>query len=123
MTMTKKEQTAFAVLRENLALAKALRWTEEVEYDVSVPANGNRDLAIGFSVDGIGEYARVEESCSSSVFHAMGRQNRTDSQYPIRQFSSKLLALKHLRNQIENECARRLASIDAEIKAEQGATK
>ena len=103
--MTKKEQARLAVLRHELALAKALRWTEPVEPDVQPPVKG---LSVGYTY--IGD--RVEPARSSVVFHAVGRQDKTDSQGCRSLYSTRLLALKALRHAVEKDCAEKLARID-----------
>lgn len=117
--MNKKEQAAVQSLKDQLALWKALRWTEKVEPDMPVPDSYSA-LAVGYTtLGGSSDSARVEPSCSSSVFHAWGRQDKTDTQQGIRQHSTRLRALKALRNEVEIACARRLVRIDEMIGKEQ----
>ena len=112
--MTKKELARM----EELLTAAALRSTSEVLPDVPMPSYGE-PLAVGFwPVDTRGYDPRIEPACSSSVYHAVGRSDATDSQGPKRLFSSKLLALKALRFLVERQCATSLRRIDKMIQSE-----
>ena len=118
--MNKKEQALVQSLKDKYALWKALRWTEKVEPDVPIPASYS-DLAVGYvGLGGSSDSARVEPSCSSSINHAWGRQDKTDSQRPIRQHSTRLRALRALRHEVEIACARRLLQIAEMIEKETG---
>lgn len=120
--MNKKEQAAFADLQEQLRIAKALRFTEPVERDVEPPECGiGREIRNGYDYNAfIGPYGRprVEPACTSSVYHSFGQHNKTDSQNPRRLFSTKLLALKAMRNDVELKCAKILADIDLQMEQE-----
>jgi hypothetical protein len=61
------------------------------------------------------DYERVVPACSSSVHHAFGRDDKTDTQQPRRLFSTPVLAWKALRNETEKRFAKELAKIDIEI--------
>jgi hypothetical protein len=113
MAMTKKERAEVEELRQRLATVAALRWTEPVGTDVPVPA-WNGELSKGFLPCG----DRVEVACSSSTYHAIGRTDKTNSHRAVALYSTRLLALKALRHNLELEFALRLARIDAQIENE-----
>lgn len=118
MAMNKKEQAELEELRKQLAIAKAFRFTEPVERDVQPPESYSA-LATGWVYN---EYnCMVSVACSNSVHHAVGRTDKTNTQRPISMYSSKLLALKGLRNALEQKYAKALADIDAQIEKEREA--
>jgi hypothetical protein len=113
MAMTKKEREAHEKLIAELRLLAALRWTSEVKPDVPPPNDG---LTKGFLYN---EYdPRVVPACSSGVYHAFGRDDKTDSQGSRALYSSKLLALRALRHAVEVESAKRIAKVDEMIEKE-----
>lgn len=117
MPMTKAEKARMAELEKQLLLARALRFTDPVEPDVPIPATfGKERLAKGFLFNAY--TPRVVPACSSSVFHAFGRNDQTDSQGARRLFSTRLRALRALRHAVEMECAQKLAGIDLQIEQE-----
>lgn len=118
MAMTKKEQAAFAELQQELRLARALRYTEPVAPDIPIPEGSK--LTKGFLFNAYHGHGgdRVEPACSSSIYHAFGRDDKTDRQQPRRLYSTKVLALKALRHAVEKDVAKRLADIDTAIDLE-----
>lgn len=112
--MNKKEQKAFDDAIAKIRLLSALRWTQVVETDVAIPGSYST-LAKGWLFNT--HYLIAERSCSSSVYHAYGRDDKTTSQNPRRLYSTQLLALKACRNAVELESAKRLATLDAAIAA------
>jgi hypothetical protein len=112
MAMTKKERAEFDKALDDARLLGALRWTSPVSPDVPPPEYGapNR-LSTGWALCG----PMVEVACSSSVFHGIGRTDKTTSQQPRWLYSSKLLALKALRHELERRSAMELAAIDKQI--------
>jgi hypothetical protein len=115
MAMSKKERAEFDALLDELRLVAALRWTEPVAPDVPTP-KGN-ELSRGYLPIGVmSDSARVTEACSSSVNHGLDHQ-KTSTQQPRALYSTRLLALKALRHQIEIDCAQRLARVDRQIEA------
>jgi len=118
--MTKVEKTAFDELKHELAIAKALRFTEFVEPDVPVPdLSANRVNGWSFYIY---QGVNVKKSCSSSVHHHVGDWDKTSSQRPITQYSTRLLALRAGRAKLEMDCAKLLADVDAEIEKESKVT-
>jgi hypothetical protein len=120
MSMTKKELAEREELRRQLRLARAFRFTEKVERDVPPPETSSSFGALtkGFLYNAYHNSWRVEPACSSCVSHAFGRDDKTDSQQPCSLYSTRLLALKALRNDAEQQCAKWLAEIDTEIEKE-----
>lgn len=109
MAMNKKEKQEL----EDLKIKCALRFTEPVEKDVDIPELYSDTIANGW---GFNVYtATVYKTCSSSIYHNSRGWDVTNSQQPIRQYSTKLLALKALRNATEQDCAKKLRKIDIMI--------
>lgn len=115
MTMTKKEREQL----ERALTASALRATSKVLPDVQPPAGSG--MSVGWLYSGeAGDYPGVDVACSSSVFHGRGCTDRTTTQGRRALYSTKLLALKALRHEVELDCARRLRRIDIMIEEEKG---
>jgi len=116
MAMNKKEKA----LVEDLKTYAALRHTADVKPDVPIPESLSQELSKGYlPVGHLSDMARVEPACSSSVHHGIGRQDKTSSQRPVELYSTRMLALRKLRYDAEQECARRLRRIDRMIEDEQ----
>lgn len=116
--MTKKETAEMDSLREQLRLAKAMRFTEEVKPDLPEPEyNNGPEFKKGYLFNAYGE-GRVAPACSSTVHHCFGSQDKTTTQGSRALYSTRLLALRGLRHTVELECAKRLANIDAQIEKE-----
>lgn len=116
MAMNKKEQQAFAEMQQQVALAKALRWTEPVQPDV-MPPTGN-ELRKGFLFNSYIGGPRVDKACTSAVHHAFGQNDKTTTQQARCLYSTRLLALKALRHELELKCAAILLGIDQQIDKE-----
>jgi hypothetical protein len=118
MSMTKKEKAAF----EALLTRAALRATSPVIPDVPPPDHSTNGLATGFLfIAPSSPYARVDIACSSSIHHAVGYTDKTTSQGARSLYSTRLMALRALRYEVEQECASRLRKVDQMIEAEEGA--
>lgn len=124
MAMTKKEREYVANLERQLRLSKALRWTEQVKKDVPPPSSSTimgRQFTTGYLFNAHRNTDAVYEAWSSTVYHgsgkppAEGQRLYAASQEPVHLFSTKLLALKALRNEIERMTAEKLADIDERI--------
>jgi len=116
MAMNKKEKAYVESLEKQLSF----RLTEKVYPDVPIPGYGEleiNEVISGFLFNSYNQ--RVEESCSSSMSHARGRSDKTTTQNPVEQYSSKLLALKAMRFEIERDCIKELYEVDQLIKKEQ----
>ena len=92
----------------------ALTFTEPVNKDVLIPIDDK--IVNGYSYNAYS--TRVEKSCSGVFYHSIGIWDNTDSQRPIAQYSSKLLALKAMRNELECRYAFKLRQIDLMIEEE-----
>jgi hypothetical protein len=117
MAMTKKEQAAMDELCKQLALAKALRFTDHVDKDVFPPEEFMK-LSTGWVYNA--HTLEVSVACSSAVSHGIGITDRTTTQRPIRMYSTKILALQALRNELEQMYATKLAYVDKCIASERG---
>ena len=51
------------------------------------------------------------------MYHSIGRDDKTTTQQPLSLYSTKLLALRGLRNAIEKDCMSRLRRVDQLIEA------
>lgn len=117
--MNKKEQAEMEALRHELRLAKALRWTDPVSRDLPPPPNESKvgTLSRGYNGWSWNNEFSVAKACSSCSSHGGGWE-KTGSQRPMHLFSTRLLALRHVRNECEQRAAKTLAAIDAEIEKE-----
>lgn len=116
--MNKKEQQQMEDMKQELRLVRALRFTDKVEFDVPPPSGYSGALTTGYHAWSYGSGPSVEVACSSSTSHAYGSTVKTNSQGCRSLYSTKLLALRALRYGVEQECASRLARVDAMIEAE-----
>jgi len=115
MPMTRAEKAEMQFLRDQLALERALRWTAAVEPDVP-PPDGVTVTRGWLPLGEQSDRPRVEIACSSAVFHGIG--THITSQGARSLYSTRLLALRGLRHQVEVHVAGILARIDAQIAAE-----
>lgn len=113
MAMNKKEIELMENLKEGLLIAKAFRFTDKVITDVF--ADDWRELTIGWSMNSYTK--RVEQSCSTTNFHARGRIDKTTTQGSLAMYSSELLALQAMRNELEERFSKELAEVDKKIEA------
>jgi len=122
MAMNKKEQAAFEALQRELLMAKAFRFTEPVKRDVVPPSSMglNKGWDYNSYIGGHGG-PRVDVACTSAVHHAFGNNTKTDTQQPRYLYSTKLLALRALRYDVEKQVANILADIDEQIEQEKAA--
>ncbi|WP_134043815.1 hypothetical protein [Paraburkholderia caballeronis] len=128
MAMTKAEKARVEQLETELREAKALRWTERVTPDIPVPMGGSFAETSGYTLIGSRDYIRVEPAWSSCVFHGTGYASSKEqkahrgsaSQKGIALYSTRLLALRAMRFEIESGAAKRLSSIDKMIEDEIG---
>jgi len=117
--MNKKEQAEMQALIKQAAINRALNWTQPVMPDVSPPRGSGETTGFVFNTHN----ASISSAWSSSVHHSIGyassKESRSASQNSRHLYSTKLLALRGLRHEVEKECAAKLACIDAEIAKEQ----
>lgn len=119
MAMNKSEKQMVEKLHTRLAL----RFTPIADGpDLYPPKNsyGDDNLTFGYSIVGSSTSVRVCESCSNTSSHSNSSRDRAYSRGGIMQFSTKVLALKYLRNILENEFAKRLREVDILIEKELG---
>lgn len=118
MAMNKREQKALEDAQNELAYAKALRWSlPAAEPDLDPPTNGP-GYTSGYLVIGGGEHARVVQAWSRYSSHGWGESRPRDgigSQGSRRLYSTINRAYAALRNDLEHHFARKLAAIDAEL--------
>jgi hypothetical protein len=123
--MTKAEKQVVADLNDEIERLKtqlALRHTAKVEPDVMPPTSCTGGLSTGWHAAASGgwrglEY-RVPEACSSSTGHNIGRNDRTQSQGSRKLYSTRLLALRSARYQLEQMAAKSLRAVDVAIENE-----
>lgn len=114
--LTKKQQEALEEAAREERIRQALRWTGPAPArDVPPPRDGG--LSTGYTYNAYTR--RVIEACSSAVYHAIGRTDRTTTQRPIALYSTRLLALQALRATLEREFAEALEQIDQQIAREE----
>lgn len=123
MAMSKRERDAFDKLADELRIAKAFRFTEPVDRDVPRPEGGEMTTGWDFNaysvLHGYGAESGVKELWSKCVSHGnMPYSPNRGSQGGMSLFSSKLLALRALRHELEEAFARKLAEVDAQIERE-----
>jgi hypothetical protein len=117
MAMNKKEKAEFdAVILKAETLA-ALRWTEKVEPDLPIPEWNKSTSGWKFN-----SYSKsVSKMWSEGGSHGSGDGRRAGycaSQQGIRLYSTKALALKAMRYEVELAAARDLLRIDKMIQDE-----
>lgn len=111
--LSKKKQAELLRLERESRIRAALHWTEVAEGPDVQPPTGFNELATGYMFN---VYSlRVDSACSSAASHAIGRTDKTTSQRSLALFSTRLRALRALRNAAERRCAEQLADIDRMI--------
>ena len=118
MAMTKKEQAEMAALKRQLEYAVAVHFTDPVLPDIPCPerSDGKRVLTEGWTFNEYGR--RVEQACSCGWYHGTGMYLKTSVQGPLGLYSSKELALRAMRQKLEQQFAKVLAPLDQQISAE-----
>ena len=123
MAMTKAEKAKMDALVQKVRVLGALRWTSPVPPDVLPPSNGAPfgTTVTGYVVKGAWyDSMRPVEAWSQAHRHGEGDASQTRywaSQNGRAMHSTKVLALKARRHEVEWECARILAGYDAMIEA------
>lgn len=117
MRMSAKEKRARAEQAQQGQIRAALRWTDPAPPPDVMPPEGYAELSTGFLFNA--HSSRINVACSGAASHARGQTDRTTSQGARRLYSTRLRALQALRNAVEQECAERLARIDAQIAQEE----
>lgn len=116
MAMNKREAKEMEDLKRELRMAKALSWTVSVRPDVAPPDCFGITTGYLFNSYSV----TVSVACSSSTGHAHGKNDKTTTQGSRWLYSTKLLALQAMRNELEVGFAKKLAEVDLEIEKEQG---
>src|SRR4051812_12062019 len=110
LALNKKEQAELAALKQEVRIARALRWTDPVQRDLPPPTRGGT-VSQGWDYSD-GRWT-VQQAWSSSVYHGYGeyvsKGHCAASQNPRALFSTEELALQALRNAAEREFAEQLA--------------
>lgn len=116
--VSKKAQRVVDVGRAALHVVRALRWTD-AQTGPDVPKPRDVGITTGWSYN---PHTRVVMPMwSQSVTHGHGHDpTKSGSQRGKALYSTKLRALRALRRSVEVDCARKLAAIDAQIRAEGG---
>lgn len=112
MAMTKKEREQMEALLTECALYR----TQDIKPDVAPPANGSGEISVGWHYNAY--KIHVDQGCSSSYSHSIRSIKETDSQRPRWFFSTRLLALRAMRREIELKAARELRRVDQMIEEE-----
>lgn len=91
---------------------------DEFAPDVPPPSQGNSfgELTTGWMFNAYSKY--VEVACSSSIHHAIGRNDKTTTQNPRWLYSTKLKALEAMKNVVQKNHAIEIAEIDKRIASE-----
>ena len=123
MAMTKKEKAEYQAALERCETLAALRWTDPVERDVPAPTYESPSGTYSEGWDYNAHSKRVWIGWSGPVSHGDGPAPSgviylSGSQNPRSMFSTKVLALKAMRNEIEMMSAKNLREIDRMISEE-----
>lgn len=117
MAMNKKEQA----MMEDLKVAAAFKRTSKILPDLPPPDLWSDELTKGFLFN---TYSLCSsKACSSSVGHSPGRDDKTTSQNPRSLYSTRLLALKAMRYEVEKRACSDLRKVDILIEAEEATNK
>ncbi len=98
-----------------MRIARAFRFTEKIAPDIPRPTDSGKHTT-GWVHNSYND--RTEQGWSRWGSHGTGVEPRADwsgSQGGKALYSSELLALKAMRYEVEQICAKRLAAIDARI--------
>lgn len=119
MAMNKKEKALVEALKTKAAFHR----TEEVKPDVPAPSGYERGvmrMTKGYlPVAPMSDMSRIELACSTSVSHGTGSQDKTSSQGARHLYSTRMLALKRMRWEVEQDCMKRLRRVDRMMEEEQ----
>jgi len=111
MAMNKKQLKEM----EDLKTLASFRRTEEILPDLEKPDYNQEKLTLGWSYNSY--VMRAYKTCSSCIYHGEGWE-KTNTQNSIKQYSSKILALKAMRFEVEMRIAKELREIDLMIESE-----
>lgn len=122
MVMTKKELAETEAKIDHWRTVAALRWTEEVTPDVARPTAMHGEHTTGFRARATTYGAEVDQFWAGfSVYGTGSNPDNTPSHQVsrgvIKLHSTKIRALKALRNQLEKKAAADMLAIDKAIEA------
>lgn len=122
MVMTKKERAETDAEIDRWRTAAALRWTEVVAPDVARPTATFGKHATGFRAQTTTYGVEVNQFWAAHSVFGMGTDPDSTPSYlvsrgSINLHSTKILALKALRNQVEKKAAEDMLAIDKSIDA------
>lgn len=117
MALNKKEKAYL----EEIEVKAALHITREIKLDVKPPPTCEPfsdaiRLTKGFLFNGY--RLQVDEACSSSIYHNPCGNKDTDRQNPAWLYSTRELALRAMRYEMEIKFAKELRKIDLMIESE-----
>ena len=121
--MNKREQLAFDAAQIQSRINRALRWSDASEIPPDVPPpDGYTEYTAGWTFNAY-DAGRVERGWSSTVSHGSGEpplagRYSSGSQNGSSMYSTKTLALRAMRCEMEMRFARILAGIDKQIEDE-----
>ena len=119
--LPKWAQAVWHDFEDKLRIAQAAgRKTSPVEPDIK-PPESFQELRKGFLFNSHNDEA--VPACTSSIYHAYGRDDKTTSQGNRSLYSTRLLALRALRAEVEQRNAERLAAIDKKIEEEEKSSR
>lgn len=123
MAMNKAEKAALELAQNEVDIAYALRWSDlkRIDPDVPPPKPGGplSALSVGWMFNS--HSTAVVRACSSSISHAVSSQgdreppSRTTTQGARHLYSTEVLALKAMRQEMERKFASSLAAVDRRI--------
>lgn len=113
---SKQELIKMKSEEESIKVKMALRFTDEVLPDLKKPEYSSGEMTKGWSFNSYN--MSVGKACSTSNSHSVWGDEKTTSQGGIDIFSTRILALKAMRHEVEMECAYNLRKIDIMIEGE-----
>lgn len=121
--MNKAEKAALEMAQNEAWIAYALRWSDlkRIDPDVPPPKPGGPSNALSFGWMFNSYSTAVVMACSSSISHGVSSQgdkeppSRTTTQGARHLYSTEVLALKAMRQEMERKFASSLAAVDRRI--------
>jgi hypothetical protein len=112
--MNKKEQAMVEALKTRLAL----RFTADapIQPDLPPPKSGE-PMTTGYLYNTHSH--KAVHACSTTIYHGYDSKTEARRQQPMHLYSTKTLALRALRQKLEEMYAEKLRGIDRQIEAEE----
>jgi len=107
--MNKKEQQEMEDLKTRLSL----KFTDEVKPDLMPPESRSDLIVNGYHFNSHTKI--VSEACTSSTYHNVWGWDKTTTKGAKALYSSRILAYKAMRNELELQFAKQLRTIDKKI--------